>query len=208
MSIDYKRMQEVWPGQIKALDKAMKITDSADRLTAVKKVIVEVTDVWDEIGAWPDDWARFERALTDAQGWPARYANIAEVRGEHREQERQRYEEAKRKANEAFEATYPEHVKMTAIEGKNQIVGEFLDWLNEQPGVSICQWEEFDDGPAAFMPSRKSINEWLAAYFEIDLKALMKEKDAMLAALRRANAEAEAGKALASSIESEFGLKA
>lgn len=63
--IDYARMQAVWPRQKAALTRAKK-TGDVDKVAAVVKDAVRV---WDEIGAWPDDWALFERTLNDMLPW-------------------------------------------------------------------------------------------------------------------------------------------
>jgi hypothetical protein len=63
--IDYARMQQVWPKQKRALAAAVRTAD-ADRIAAV---CIAAIQVWDEIGAWPDDWALFQRALDDALPW-------------------------------------------------------------------------------------------------------------------------------------------
>ncbi len=59
--IDYQRMNAVWPKQKAALTRACK-TGDPEKVAAVCKAAVAE---WDAIGAWPDDWARFERALND-----------------------------------------------------------------------------------------------------------------------------------------------
>lgn len=63
--IDYDRMQQVWPKQKRALAAAVRSGD-ANRIAAV---CVDAVQVWDEIGAWPDDWSHFQRALDDALPW-------------------------------------------------------------------------------------------------------------------------------------------
>lgn len=63
--IDYERMQREWPKQKAALTRAVK-TGSAEK---VAKVCIAAVKVWDEVGAWPDDWSRFQRALDDVLGW-------------------------------------------------------------------------------------------------------------------------------------------
>ena len=63
--IDYDRMQQVWPKQKRALAAAVR-TGDANRIAAV---CVDAVQVWDEIGAWPDDWSLFQRALDDALPW-------------------------------------------------------------------------------------------------------------------------------------------
>lgn len=61
MAIDYARMRRVWPTQKAALTRAQK--KGAD---AVLEVCRTVVAEWNEIGAWPDDWALFQRRLDDA----------------------------------------------------------------------------------------------------------------------------------------------
>jgi hypothetical protein len=63
--IDYARMRRVSPGQKAALTRAVKTKDPV-RVAAVCKAAVAE---WNEIGAWPDDWSRWQRALDDVLGW-------------------------------------------------------------------------------------------------------------------------------------------
>lgn len=63
--IDYARMQGEWPKQKRALQRAVKTGDA----TKVAAVCIEAVKVWDEVGAWPDDWSLFERALNDLLHW-------------------------------------------------------------------------------------------------------------------------------------------
>ena len=64
MAIDYKRMNQVLPGQKAALTRAVKSGDPDKVLAACK----EAVRLWNEIGAWPDCWARWQIALDDALG--------------------------------------------------------------------------------------------------------------------------------------------
>lgn len=59
--IDYDRMSREYPRQKSALTRALNAGD-ADRVLIV---CADAVRVWDEIGAWPDDWSRFQRALDD-----------------------------------------------------------------------------------------------------------------------------------------------
>ena len=63
--IDYDRMNKVHPKQKAALTRAVKTGDAEKVAAAVKKAVEE----WDEIGAWPDDWSRWQRALNDMLPW-------------------------------------------------------------------------------------------------------------------------------------------
>jgi len=90
---------------------------------------------------------------------------------------------------------YPEHEKLKALGGKNDVVGRFIEWLREC-GYEICTLS--DDQPrtyrerglAVFVPVHKSTEQLLAEHFEIDTKKLNAEKDAMLASLRKATQKA------------------
>lgn len=59
--IDYARMNRVSRSQKAALTRAI---NSGDRDKMVEVCAAAVTE-WDEIGAWPDDWSRWQRALDD-----------------------------------------------------------------------------------------------------------------------------------------------
>ena len=60
--IDYDRMNRVGRSQKAALTRAVNTGDPEKVAAACKKAVAE----WDEIGAWPDDWSRWQRALDDA----------------------------------------------------------------------------------------------------------------------------------------------
>lgn len=59
--IDYDRMKREWPKQKSALARAVK-SGSAEKVAAV---CITAVKVWDEVGAWPDDYTLFQRALDD-----------------------------------------------------------------------------------------------------------------------------------------------
>lgn len=71
--IDYARMTKVYPRQKAALTRAIKSGDP-DRVIAAARDAVRV---WDEIGAWPDDWSRWQRALDDMV--PGRWINLQDL---------------------------------------------------------------------------------------------------------------------------------
>lgn len=72
--IDYERMRKVWPKQVAALDAAVAEKDAAK----VGRLCREAVEEWNEIGAWPDDWAKFQRALDDVLPWPMQ-ADLVDV---------------------------------------------------------------------------------------------------------------------------------
>ena len=65
MAIDYERMKRSYPKQNAALTRALN-SKSADK---VKAACTAAVREWDEIGAWPDDWSRWQRALDDTLGF-------------------------------------------------------------------------------------------------------------------------------------------
>jgi hypothetical protein len=92
---------------------------------------------------------------------------------------------------------YPEHEKLRAVREKSQAIGEFLDWLGEEKGLSLvvqhehdgnCRGEDGRNGcgyrKGDYAPSFASTRALLAEFFEIDEERLEREKRAMLAELR------------------------
>lgn len=61
--IDYARMNRVLPGQKARLTRAMKAKDPQAVLAACRAAVAE----WNAIGAWPDNWHRWNIALGDAR---------------------------------------------------------------------------------------------------------------------------------------------
>ena len=61
MSIDYARMQKSGPKLKAALTRAEK-KGYAFVIVACKAAVTE----WNEIGAWPDNWSHWQRALDDS----------------------------------------------------------------------------------------------------------------------------------------------
>ena len=64
---------------------------------------------------------------------------------------------------------FPEHEKLQEIKNQSQIIGEFLDWLEDR-GISLCVYEESDNLCDGFDPSYYRIctnaEKLLAQYFE------------------------------------------
>lgn len=85
---------------------------------------------------------------------------------------------------------YPEHDKLTALDGKNNAVGDFLTWLGEH-GYEICQLDRL----GRFQPVMRPTREWIANHFDIDEGALEREKRQMLAVLVEASRPEKQGAA-------------
>lgn len=68
----------------------------------------------------------------------------------------------------------PEHNKMVMVKHESQIVGDFLEWLDQQ-GMTICNLVE-----DYYCPVRLSREQLLAKYFGIDLDKIEQENRAIL----------------------------
>ncbi len=81
---------------------------------------------------------------------------------------------------------YPEHEKLTAIQEKSQLLGEFLEWARSN-GYDFCQMTTQEEGSpwerVEYQPYRKSVDQILAEFYEIDLRKLEEEKREILASL-------------------------
>lgn len=75
---------------------------------------------------------------------------------------------------------YTEHEKLKKIADKSQTVGEFLEWLQGEKGVTLAEYNRNDN----LYPVRFSIQDLLAEFFEIDQNRLETEKQHMLEELR------------------------
>ena len=82
---------------------------------------------------------------------------------------------------------YPEHEKLKALGGKNQVVGDFVEWLGEK-GFTICE-SGCGPGSEIYEPAFKRTEEWIAEFFEIDAEKLENEKRQMLDKIRADNAK-------------------
>lgn len=64
--IDYARMQRTHRKHKAALTRAKNSGDPLKVEAACRAAVRE----WDEIGAWPDDWATWQAALNDSRPFP------------------------------------------------------------------------------------------------------------------------------------------
>jgi len=85
--------------------------------------------------------------------------------------------------------TYPEHDKLRALNGANQVVGDFLECLAEN-GCEICDRLHDRYGDVAYRAAFKSRDNLIAEFFEIDERELSREKDRMLEDFRQAKSHA------------------
>jgi len=83
---------------------------------------------------------------------------------------------------------YPEHDKMHLVKDKTQFMGEFLEWLQTEQEIVFGEYT--DKNPDTLFPiSHRSVEEWLALYFDINLNKIEEEKLQMLKKLREDNSQ-------------------
>lgn len=83
------------------------------------------------------------------------------------------------------EKKYPQLAKMQEVNPRSEVVGEFLDWL-EQNSLFIGRYI-IPDGfrREVAVPISDSTEQLLAQYFKIDLKAVERERQSILDEVRK-----------------------
>ena len=71
--------------------------------------------------------------------------------------------------------------RLHTIAPQSQVIGEFLDWLQCERGLTLCDNDKHD----RYYPARVSITDLLAEYFDIDESKVEDERRAILEAIRR-----------------------
>lgn len=89
-------------------------------------------------------------------------------------------------------ARFPEHDKLLALDGRNIVVGEFLEWLGEK-GYVICDWDPEAVPVEQYMPMHRTISSWIAEYFDINPARIEEEKRQMLVEIRQSQGLDEEG---------------
>jgi len=74
---------------------------------------------------------------------------------------------------------YPEHAKLKAVSDKSQIIGEFLDWLTNERGLTLAYWAGDE-----LYPAREATDRLLTDYFGINLHELEIESRMMMDKIR------------------------
>lgn len=64
--IDYERMKREHPKARERVEDAVKSKDPV----AVANAVIAAVQLWDEVGAWPDNWSYAQRALDDVLPFP------------------------------------------------------------------------------------------------------------------------------------------
>jgi hypothetical protein len=105
--------------------------------------------------------------------------------------EHARDEAPKPTPEQLHDLAYPEHVKLRAVRDQSQIIGQFLDWTQQELRAELRVWCEepgvYDYIPVTIDGEYANIERLLARYFDIDLQKIAAEKDQMLADIRQHN---------------------
>lgn len=67
--IDYALAKKRGPILKAKLTRALRSADDVGKGNRVLKAVAENILFWDEVGAWPDDWHRWQAALDEVYGW-------------------------------------------------------------------------------------------------------------------------------------------
>lgn len=84
----------------------------------------------------------------------------------------------------------PECDKLSRIKDKSQVIGEFLEWVQDVKKLSLGEWIEGHDdvgepnGKEEFMPAVRNTQDLLAEFFDIDMAKVEQEKRAILEEIR------------------------
>ena len=186
MTIDYEAARVGWPEQKRALARAQKATGEGEPRASVERVIEEHVREWREWGAWPDDWSGHQRALDDVRHWREQIS-LEDFMAERDAELRARVEEARAEQARRTALLYPEHERMKALNGDNDTIARFLEWLSEHDYL-ICEVVQDARGSDDIQPVHRGIESWLAQYFNINPAKIEAEKRAMLDSMRAANA--------------------
>ena len=76
--------------------------------------------------------------------------------------------------------------KLIAVKGNSQTIGEFLEWLQGK-GYVLSFWQDYGEEPHSWSeltPLRKSSEQLLAEYFDVNLDKVEQERKALLEKLR------------------------
>lgn len=169
--------QEDYLRQKRALKEAQ-AKPEPERRAAVEATVLATLAEW-RGKVWPDDWSLWQRALDDVRHWRDS-VSLEEFAAQARQTERER-----------IDALYPEHARQALVLDKSQAIGEFLEWLTSEHEYVIAEWDE-NYGDGQYFPVQRSIESWLAQYFQIDPAKIEAEKRAMIDAMRAQNEAASA----------------
>ena len=82
---------------------------------------------------------------------------------------------------------YPECEKLAKVSKESQVVGEFLEWLQNEKEIALAKWAQVEG--SVFSNSNlflvhDSTESLLAEFFEIDMNKVEEERQQILKELR------------------------
>lgn len=80
---------------------------------------------------------------------------------------------------------YPELDRLDRVHDESQIIRGFLEWLQDEQGLAICEFNDKDYYNGKYIPDKRDVDHLLADHFEIDLIQVEKERRAMLDRIRK-----------------------
>jgi hypothetical protein len=79
----------------------------------------------------------------------------------------------------------PNCEKAHQVHDQSQAIGEFIEWLQDEKGILLAQWEKGRVAVQRLMPAHKDIQRLLAEFFDIDYDEMQQEKDRLLEYVRQ-----------------------
>ncbi len=124
-----------------------------------------------------------DRQTTCTNVYAPLFTKLSKIISKLGEKINKKREEIWKKENEK---QYPEHDKMHLVKDKSQFMGEFLEWLQTEQKVTLGEYTD-KNLDTLFPILYKSVEKWLALYFDIDLNKIEEERFRMLTTLREDN---------------------
>jgi hypothetical protein len=81
----------------------------------------------------------------------------------------------------------PECEKLAAVSKESNKIGEFLEWLTDDNGVTFARWDDNHERWECHSFDYLSINQLLAEYYDIDLDKVEDERRVLLEWIREMN---------------------
>jgi len=83
---------------------------------------------------------------------------------------------------------FPECEKMSAIRDKSQVIGEFIEWMKQERGLTICSCSACGN---YYVPTATTIEQLLLKFFDIDQDKVETERRSMLNSMRETDQQNE-----------------
>ena len=81
----------------------------------------------------------------------------------------------------------PELDRIAKVHDQSEIIGQFLEWLQDASHYAIGEWISERNVQDSFVPAHPDINRLLAEYYDIDLDKVDQERKQILDEIRRSH---------------------